>query len=696
MYWREFPVMAKLQCLGDSLKSLSTVQAEAVRHRDGALLVLAGPGSGKTRVLTTRIARLLHETPDEHFRVLALTFTNRAADEMRERIERLSPAAENRLFVGTFHAFCADILRQHGQHLNIRTNFRIYSTNEDRARVARLAISSASGQEDGLNEQDARHARYLRLVTRAKARLLPVEGISKKFPNAAAGREFESFYAAYDRALREVNALDFDSLIHSAHQLFSRYPALAKRYRSVFRYWCIDEFQDTNFGQYNLLKAMAGQDFRNVFAVADDDQIIYQWNGADYRRLDQFRTDFDASMLQIPDNFRCPPEVVTCANRLIRRNHLRTANKQPLVAGGARPAATSVIKVLRFRTQDEEARGIANHIAVNRVGELEQTAVLARIRRLLGPIEAELSALGINARIVVRRDEFQSSAFRWLHSALRLAVYDADERTFTAFAGTFNEMFGGTFTPDELVAQSGAGRVELLSRWYSFVQEQIKIPDALRLAKAVVEHRCGAENLDQFTGKAIDVFESWLAEDVSDLAGPQSDTYPGALPGSEKRNPAKRNEPANSQASSFSNLKCDLDAWCALSSDVRRVTGASPEAKHFLQELDLRSKQRPVKPNTVLLTTIHGAKGNEFEHVYLVGLAEDVLPSWQSAKKGGDSPEFEEERRNCFVAITRCEESLTLSFASRYWGWDKNPSRFLAEMGLQQVPTGKTGGRRPF
>ena len=171
---------------------------------------LSWPGRalGRRGFLTTRIARLLHQAPDEPFRVLALTFTNRAADEMRERIERMGPEAEHRLFIGTFHAFSADVLRQHGQHLGLKTDFRIYSTDEDRAEIASRAITSEAGRAAGLEEQ---HANFLALVDRAKAKLIPSEGIAGKFQNAERGAKFEVFYAAYDTALREANALDFNS-----------------------------------------------------------------------------------------------------------------------------------------------------------------------------------------------------------------------------------------------------------------------------------------------------------------------------------------------------------------------------------------------------------------------------------------------------------------------------------------------------
>ena len=643
--------MAQPTNLEDALESLSDVQRQAVRHDDGALLVLAGPGSGKTQVLTTRIARLLHEAPNEPFRVLALTFTNRAADEMRERIERMAPEAEHRLFIGTFHAFSADVLRQHGQHLGIKTDFRIYSTSEDCNEIASRAIASEAGRAAGL---EADHASFLALVDRAKAKLIPSEGIAGRFRNAERGAKFETFYAAYDAALREASAFDFNSLVSNAHQLFVRFPALARRYRSAYRYWCVDEFQDTNLAQYELLKAMAGESFCNVFAVADDDQIIYQWNGADYRRLDQFRADVGAALLQIPTNFRCPAEVVTCANKLIGCNLLRSAGKKPLIAGRDPSGTPSVIEVLPYPTNEDEARGIGQHIADHRADALEQTVVLARARRMLDPIAVALAALGINSQVIVRRDEFQSAAFRWLHNALRLAVHNTDERVFRAFAGTFNQMFDTRLSPAEIIAQSQADRVDLMTGWHRAVQEQIDIPDSLALAEAAALHRRGTLDHASFASAAIVVLDSWRRADAPD------DGEPGA----------------------FSALRTDRAAWHALSAEVGRAIGVRSDPERFLQELDLRSKEPPVGPNTVRLMTIHGAKGNEFDHVYLAGLAEDKLPSFQSKEKGDRSPEFEEERRNCFVAVTRCMQTLTLSYAKRYSGWVKAPSRFLKEMGL--------------
>lgn len=643
--------MAQPSKLDEAVESLSDVQREAASWNDGALLVLAGPGSGKTRVLTTRIARILRESADQTFRVMALTFTNRAADEMRERIERMAPEAEDRLFIGTFHAFSADVLRQNGQHLGLRTDFRIYSTNDDRAEIARRAIASERGRETGLTEQDAH---FLSLVDRAKAKLIPSDGVAGKFQNPDCGRKFEAFYAAYNEALAAANALDFNSLVFNAHQVFARFPALAARYRSAYRYWCVDEFQDTNAGQYELLKAMAGDDFRDLFGVADDDQIIYQWNGANYRRLDQFRGDFSADLLQIPTNYRCPAEVVNCANKLIACNLLRSAGKKPLIAGREAADVSSVIEVLHYPADSDEAAGIAEHIAEHRKDALDQTVVLARVRRLLGPVAERLTALGIQNQIVIRRDEFQSAAFTWLHNALRLAAHNTDERIFAAFAGSFNEMFALEFSTVDIIARAQADRVDLFTGWNREVGAQIDYADALELADAAAKLHRGNLDHGRFAAAAIAVFDRWLADDT----------------------------PNGEQEAVFSTLQEDRAAWHALSGEVARAIGTTADLDRFLQELDLRSKEPPVGPNTVALMTIHGSKGNEFDHVYLAGLAEDVLPGFQSKKSGDNSPQFEEERRNCFVAVTRCQKTLTLSYADSYSGWRKAPSRFLREMCL--------------
>ncbi len=303
--------------LEKALSELTPAQAAATNWGDGPLFVLAGPGSGKTRVLTTRVAKLLAETPDKSFRVMALTFTNKAADEMASRIDAVVPDQQQRATIGTFHSFCMQMLQQHGSHIGINPNFAIYSLESDRADLLKEAIRA--------NRLDSDDERFLGMIDKLKAGLIQPEDSAKLFKDSVVGQRVELVYRAYETALRSANALDFGSLIAQAYRLISTFPGVALHYRRAYAYWMFDEFQDTTDGQYRLIKALAGDSFRNVFAVADDDQIIYQWNGASYKQIQRFRADFNPTEIQLHTNYRCPPSIVAAANRLVVHNTQRTA-----------------------------------------------------------------------------------------------------------------------------------------------------------------------------------------------------------------------------------------------------------------------------------------------------------------------------------------------------------------------------------
>jgi DNA helicase-2/ATP-dependent DNA helicase PcrA len=240
--------------LEQSLAKLTDIQREAVAWGDGAMLVLAGPGSGKTQVLTCRIARLLDEGRDKSFRILALTFTNKAADEMKERVTNFVPGLEERANIGTFHSFCGQVLRQHGIHLGIKPDFAIYSQDGDRKAVLEDALKRAG--------MDPLAIRYLSLIDRMKTMLVDPKDAESRLTRTTDAHAIALTYQAYEDELRRLNVLDFNSLIFEAHRLFSNFPAIAVRYRRTYPYWLLDEFQDTNDGQYRLIRAMAGQGFK--------------------------------------------------------------------------------------------------------------------------------------------------------------------------------------------------------------------------------------------------------------------------------------------------------------------------------------------------------------------------------------------------------------------------------------------------
>jgi DNA helicase-2/ATP-dependent DNA helicase PcrA len=249
-----------------ALSELSDIQRQAVEWGNRSLLVLAGPGSGKTQVLTCRIASLLENSRGQHFRVLALTFTNKAADEMKGRVASFAPGLEERANIGTFHSFCGQILRQHGLHIGINPDFAIYSADEDRKAVLGDALQRAHAEGKDVSLEDVK---YLGLIDRLKSRLIDPGSAEAVLSRQVDAKRAAATYLLYEEELRRINAMDFNSLIFEAYRLVTTYPAIATRYHRSYPFWLVDEFQDTNSAQYKLLRALAGSEFRNLFAVAD-------------------------------------------------------------------------------------------------------------------------------------------------------------------------------------------------------------------------------------------------------------------------------------------------------------------------------------------------------------------------------------------------------------------------------------------
>lgn len=638
-----------------AISKLTEPQASAVNWVGGPMLVLAGPGSGKTRVLTTRLAKLLADSPDSSFRVLALTFTNKAADEMSNRVTSLVPDQERRALVGTFHSFCMQMLQLHGSHIGINPDFAIYSLKSDREELLKDAL-----REVGMSRDDNN---FLSTIDKLKTKLIRPEGSATYWSDPDVGELVEKVYTAYESTLLKANALDFGSLILQAYQLVTTYPGIAIRYRKSYTHWMFDEFQDTTDGQYRLIKALAGDTFQNIFAVADDDQIIYQWNGASYQQLQKFRADFNPAEIQLPTNYRCPPSIVAAANNLVAHNMQRTESKLPSEAGKTelRYPATEHIRVIRYPSDNDEAVGIAQGISSIDKSLWGEVVVLARTRALIEQIRKKLVNEGVNAVIAQRRDEFISPQFRWLSATLRLALRPLDKRAFEELVGAFNRWFGTELLVAELFAAADLSSRTFLEEWVE-VACSSSDNEAAELAGL-------AENF----GKETSGFRLFIKNVLEHIKISEEDV----------------SDDLERRGEDPSDVAEDRAAWNELFRIIGRTIGRTAPLEQFLQELAIRSKEPPIGPETVTLMTIHGSKGKEFDHVYFAGLAEDILPSFYSKKAGEGSPEMEEERRNCFVGITRASEWLCITYASTYRGWQKDPSRFIEEMGLE-IPSDTT------
>ncbi len=632
------------------LTTLNENQLAAVQWNNGPLLVLAGPGSGKTRVLAYRLARLIDETEDKHFKVLALTFTNKAAAEMRERVSDLLKGSLQRTLLTTFHSFAADIVRQHGQHAGLRPDFTMLVDDGDRHSLLEEAINAL----DEISARDQLSSeRLLPLVNR-----LTENDVKPDYASAvllAGGVQdpdvLASVYKNYRRLMIERNALDFPGLMAEALNLLETRPNVKRQLQRIYPYICIDEFQDTNMTQYKILCHIVNSETNNLFAVADDDQIIYQWNGASPDRLRALEKDFSVATIQLPDNYRCPPSVVALANKLIAHNFERFEGKLQLRAH--RPQTENeVVRVRRFDTFAGEAAWVAADIASKPESYRGKCAVLARTRKALEGVIGALEAQGISGYLGARKNEFESAPLQWLHSILRLANARSSRECLRKANKAFFSLEGIDLNTGDLISAASTMDGDYLRAWIAAVLARDQISrDTRMLVDGPVRNL--ADRLD-FWGFISAAFE-WL------------DALPDA---------------AATQDGTFDDYADEKVTWNNLSQEICAQYGINEVTLHLLlQELDLRSKSALPQAGAIPCFTIHASKGLEFAHVYIVAMIEDQLPSWSAVKKGPSSKEMQEERRNCFVAITRTQETLTMSFAARMDGWHKNPSRFLSEMG---------------
>ena len=636
------------------LSFLNENQFEAVMWNTGPLLVLAGPGSGKTGVLTCRIARILSESAGQHFRVLALTFTNKAAAEMRGRVEKLAPRELNRVRITTFHSYAAELLQQHGNHASFRPDFQILSNNADREALLADVLCHLRKDLSKFLPDHFQAGRLLPAITRLLERCIPSEMAddylqTAKIENAS---PLARVYKAYREELRKTNSLDFPSLIAETLELLNKHPFLVSHIRKVYKHILIDEFQDTNQSQYDILSLLAKPDSSTLFVVADDDQIIYQWNGASPKRLQSLRNDFGVTELQLPENYRCPSPVIELANALIEKNLNRSAGKKPCKAvkeGGS----GEIVRVFKFSNLADEANWIAQDIVTRGPTEKAKCVVIARTNKLLEFVGERLEAAGVPVYFASRKDEFQSAPMRMLHAILRLANSN-DKQSLARLSKAFYELEGVLIEFAPVASRAAADGKNYLSAWLEEVKQRTELNTSTsKLLEEDIKPLLTTLDYEEFARRLLNWARELQGEFVQD-------------------------------ENAFNEFEEESEVWTEIYSGIiKKFEGEKVNLYQLLHELDLTSKTPPKPTEAIPCFSIHAAKGLEFGHVYLMGLVEDQLPSWAAVKKGNDSIEMQEERRNCFVAITRAQESLTLTFARTVFGWNKQPSRFLLEMGIE-------------
>ena len=630
-------------------KKYTESQKRAIQWNDGPVVVLAGPGSGKTAVLTDRIRRILKENEDDSFRILALTFTNKAAQEMSERILNGIEDVNHRLYVGTFHSFCSEVLRNHGSYVGVKSDFDIYSSNDDLNDVIEDICHDYKEIDASFPSEELK---LLNMIMYFERKLcFTEEDVEKNMPRTEYAKAYKWIYLEYIQRMLKNSTLDFDMLIMLTYRLFKSKPAIARIYSKTYRYINVDEFQDTNYGQYMVLTSMCGNINNNIFIVADDDQVIYGWNGADHRRISQFKEMFGAELIQLNQNFRCPKEVIEAANHLIAHNSGREKNKKPLEAMKVLVDSNPHIYCNEFENEQSEAQTIPRIIQqILEKSPGETISVLARTNRLLELAFQETKNAGIKCEKSKRKSDFETPYILWMFLALKLSNHRTDKRILKEIVGVLSGGLDFDINEDEVILESDLTDGDLLKALRtkcSGMFEDEKFEKSFSL------------NLNE--GKSFVQF----IEDGFKWAESKID---------------KIDDAANKEQVS-QNYEIEKKVWI----DFQRHLGYNYNLEEillstYIQEFSMVSKEEEPCEDAVQFLTIHASKGKEFDHVILIGMANDELPSFQSLKKGLQSAEMEEERRNCFVAITRAKKVLYLTYAKSYFGWKKEKSIFLNEM----------------
>lgn len=620
-------------------KTLNENQRTAVDWADGPLLVLAGPGSGKTTVLALRVAKLIEA--DDRASVLALTFTDGAAAEMREQVDRLLGQRADRVRVRTIHGFATNLLRQHGNHVGLRPDFILLTKDEDRIAVLEEAIAKLP---DGTDLPPADRKNLLHLVDRLFAESYDGGPHAPSLPNTPSW--IPIFYQGYCESLLAANRMDFGSLVHFARRLLAERPGVARVLRISWPYVCVDEFQDTTRAQYELLRLVASAPRRNLSVAADDDRMIHPWNGAGPERLDTLRRDYQPTTIRLPECYRCPPSIVTLANRLIAHNTLRTAGKESISAHSIGTVQCDVVRYQILKSPEKESEFVSQDL-IDRKLRPADCVVLARTIKLIEGAAVSLRKAGFDIHVPQRIGEFESPAVCTILHALRLANARHDRTILRRLCLAWNALSGAILESENVAAGAALVGGDFLRSWADA---------AVRTATT------------KRTAKALDTIRSDLVDALAFPAVVDAFLDSGWKEWSGDSDAAVTSE--------------EIETWRTLHDEIMREHGAGIKLHDYLPQLGLTSKERNPGKDAVRCMTVHRAKGPEFKHVYLIGLAQEVLPSFQALRRGPHSSALEDERRNCFLAITRASETLTLTRSLEYHGHPKGPSQFLTEMGL--------------
>jgi DNA helicase-2/ATP-dependent DNA helicase PcrA len=627
------------------LANLNPAQREAVLHTEGPLLVIAGAGSGKTRVLTHRVAHLISALGIKPNEILAITFTNKAAGEMRDRLATMLGPVARAIWILTFHAACGRILRSEAERLGYKSNFTIYDS-ADQVRLVKQVLEELEKDPKrfvprGIHSQ----------ISNAKNQLVTPDMYAERISSFYDQTVAEA-YALYQKKLAASNAVDFDDMLMLTVQILENFPDARKHWQNAFRYVMVDEYQDTNHAQYRLLQLLA-EHHHNICAVGDPDQSIYAFRGADIRNILEFERDFpETRTIPLEQNYRSTNAILEAANAVISHNSERKEKRLWSELGDGDP-----VRVVEVEDEQAEARYVAAQIAglVEEGYSGSEIAIFYRMNAQSRVIEQTLRLHQIGYQVIGGPRFYERAEVKDAIAYLQVLDNPADAVSLMRIANRPKRGIGDT-TISRLVSYAESHGLTLF--------DALDHPTEAGLGTAAVKAVTGLKNL-------LDSLQSATQEEeVPELLQIVLDRT-GTIESFE----AERTIEARGR---IENLEAFVDGAREYAQQAEE-----PTLSGFLQEISLYSDQDALsgeEQSNVTLMTIHNAKGLEFRAVFVVGVEEEIFPSARSIEEQG----VEEERRLFYVGLTRAEEKLTLTHASSRLLWGRTtshlPSRFLDEL----------------
>lgn len=650
--------------MNDYLSSLNEAQRQAVMHGDGPLMIIAGAGSGKTRVLTFRIAYLIENGVDP-FRILSLTFTNKAAGEMRERIEKSVGYEARNIWMGTFHSVFAKILRFEARYLGYTSDFSIYDTDDSKSLLRSII------KELNLDDKTYKPNMVFNRISGAKNRLVSADDylanpIIKADDEAARLPEIGRIYKLYVTRCFQANAMDFDDLLFQTNVLFRDFPDVLYKYQHKFQHVLVDEFQDTNVSQYLITRKLSAV-HRNICVVGDDAQSIYAFRGANIENILNFEKDFpDVRTIKLEQNYRSTQVIVNAANSIIARNKAQLKKSVFTENDEGR-----LIDVIKAASDNEEGRFVATSIFEEKMkGGLRNKdfAILYRTNAQSRAFEEALRKISIKYRIVGGLSFYQRKEIKDVLAYLRFVVNQRDEEAFKRIVN---------------LPKRGIGETTIANIAVTAAQHQLPIWEVVSTIKQYV------------SGRAVVAIENFaiLIKSFMLMIEQQKDAYEVASHVAKASGLMKElyEDKTVEGLSRYENVQELLNA---IKEFVDNPENEEKSLSAFLQSVSLLTNadepEEDGDDDRVTLMTIHSAKGLEFKNVYVVGMEEELFPSQMMLENRQD---LEEERRLFYVAITRAERKLTFSYAETRYQWGRlkmcEPSRFLSEVDQRYLETSK-------